>query len=80
VRQLTADFDPASGRFTADLSEQASERGGVSVRLDLELSGRLFEADGKPSVEYEFTLDKRGDDGAWDCVVSGHGQGSRASR
>jgi thiol-disulfide isomerase/thioredoxin len=77
VRQLKADFDPATGRFTAEISERVTERGDVGIRLDMELSGRLFEADGKPTVEYEFSVDKRGDDSAWDCLVSGHGKGSR---
>ena len=71
------DYDPASGRFNTDTEEQTRERGTV-VEFSLQLSGTLNKDATPPELEYEFVLDKRGEERGWDCEIEGRGSGRLA--
>lgn len=77
VRKVTAQYDPAGSHFEANLQQQAQEKGGVTVDLSLQLSGRFSSIVDPPQLEYDFYLDERSEDGSLDCTIEGRGGGSR---
>ena len=77
VRQLNVTYDANSGDFSAEVEQQATEKGGVAVELSLQMSGRFVSIVDPPEVEYDYYLDKRSEDGSADCVIEGRGGGAR---
>jgi thiol-disulfide isomerase/thioredoxin len=76
MRQVTAEYSPGSGTFDVNQDQTAKEKG-TPVEVSLEASGQFVDLDGTPMVEFDFVLDKRGEDPESDCDFTGHGSGSR---
>jgi len=76
VRQLTAEYSAGSGTFEVDQEQIAKEKG-KPVELSVEASGQFVDLDGTPILEFDFVLDKRGEDPTLDCDFAGHGEGGR---
>jgi thiol-disulfide isomerase/thioredoxin len=77
IRMLTADFDSSSSHFEADVQQQGQEKGGVAVDLSVQVSGRMTIIGDNPEIEYDYYVDQRSQDGKFDCVIEGRGNGIR---
>jgi hypothetical protein len=77
LRRLTLRFDEGSGQFDADVQQQARDRGGVTVDLDLQVRGRFVNIAEPPEVEYDYRYEKLSEDGSLDCIIEGRGGGPR---
>jgi thiol-disulfide isomerase/thioredoxin len=77
LRRVTADFDPGSGSFEANVEQQAKEKGGEAVELSLQVSGRFVSIENPPELEFDYYLDEVSEDGTSDCTFEGRGSGPR---
>jgi len=77
IRMLNVDYDSSAGQMHASVQQSGQEKGGVSVDLSLQLTGRILVVSDEPEIEFEYYVDKRSEDGRFDCVIEGRGTGTR---
>jgi len=77
IRSLTATYDATSGDIEAAVDQPAKERGNIAVELSLQLNGRLLIIENEPELDFDYYLDKRNEDGSFDCTIEGRGGGKR---
>ena len=76
-QDLTLLYDADSGSFETDLTGPATERG-AEVSLALTVSGRFVQGREPPEIEFQFQLEKAGDEESANCSIEGSGSGGKA--
>jgi len=76
-QDLTLLYDADSGSFETDLTGPATERG-AEVNLGLTVSGRFLQGREPPEIEFQFQLEKAGEEESANCSLEGSGSGGKA--
>jgi thiol-disulfide isomerase/thioredoxin len=76
-QEVTLEFNERSGSFEASASGPAEDQG-TDVNLDLNITGQFLADTEPPQIEFDFQLEKVGDDAESNCSIEGTGTGGKA--